>query len=163
MALDPEGWTSVAAIIDGAGRRGRLLTMGAIQEVVAGNDKQRFTLSRDGIRIRANHGHSLPIDLGLAPSPPPEQLFHGTASPYLQSIRRQGLVKGKRRYVHLSQDKETALRVGARHGLPIVLVVAAGEMHRDGFRFFCSANGIWLTERVPARYLIQAASRPTGR
>ena len=107
----------------------------------------------DHSRIRANQGHSVDVDVELKELPPPEVLFHGTAERYLESIRKRGLIPGSRLYVHLSDDIETARMVGARHGKPAVLVVRSGQMHRDGHRFYRSANGVWLTKQVPPEYL----------
>jgi putative RNA 2'-phosphotransferase len=121
--------------------------------VVAESDKQRFALSPDGSRIRANQGHSVEVDLGLDPRTPPEVLYHGTASRFVDSIRGSGLHAGSRTHVHLSSDVETARRVGQRHGSPVVLTIAAGRMHRDGRAFYRSENGVWLTAAVPAEYI----------
>jgi putative RNA 2'-phosphotransferase len=121
--------------------------------VVRTNDKQRFAYSADGNRIRANQGHSLPIDLGLVPVEPPELLYHGTVLRFLDAIRRDGLVKGKRHHVHLSPDPQTATNVGQRRGQPIVLAIEAGRMFRDGHAFYRSENGVWLTDAVPAAYV----------
>ena len=153
VALDAAGWASTAALVEGAIRHGWRLTLADIERVVAENDKRRFALSPDKTRIRATHGHTVPVDLGLTAATPPAQLFHGTATRYLKPILHQGLVRGRRRHVHLSVDQETARRVGIRHGVPVVLRVASEQMHRDGFPFFCSESGIWLTEHVPPRYL----------
>jgi putative RNA 2'-phosphotransferase len=124
-----------------------------LARVVAESDKQRFALSPDGRRIRANQGHSVAVDLGLEPRTPPEVLYHGTASRFVDSIRESGLHPAARTHVHLSPDEETAREVGQRHGKPVVLTIAAGRMHRDGRQFFQSANGVWLTDAVPAEYI----------
>ncbi len=153
LELDEGGWADLDTLVSLANGAGRRLTREQILQVVARNDKQRFAVSADGRRIRANQGHSIRIDLGPEPRSPPERLFHGTAERNLESIHRQGLIRGSRQHVHLSLDEETATRVGRRHGRPIVLVVDAGAMVRDGFEFFLSENGVWLTERVPPRYL----------
>jgi putative RNA 2'-phosphotransferase len=130
-----------------------VITTEELQHVVANNDKKRFSFSDDGLSIRASQGHSIEIALGYEPAMPPEILYHGTAERFLPSIRAQGLLKGKRHHVHLSADVETATKVGQRHGKPVVLEVKAGQMLRDGFVFHLSANGVWLTEHVPAFYL----------
>src|SRR5262249_39421691 len=119
----------------------------------AESDKQRFALSADGARIRANQGHSVDIDLALPAIAPPDRLYHGTADRNLASIEATGLNAGSRQHVHLSPDAETATKVGARHGRPVVLEVESGAMYRDGHRFFRSENGVWLTDHVPARYI----------
>lgn len=153
LALDAGGWASVEELIAGAQRAHVPLTIELLRRIVAENDKQRFTLSEDGLRIRANQGHSIAVDLGLEAVPPPERLYHGTARRFLGSIQRQGLVAKGRQHVHLSADEATALNVGCRHGAPIVLMVDAARMQRDGITFYRSANGVWLTEQVPVEYL----------
>jgi putative RNA 2'-phosphotransferase len=154
LSLDRGGWARVDELIAAANRAGMPLDQASLQQVVEQNDKQRFAFSDDGLRIRASQGHSLPVDLGLKPLVPPQLLYHGTATRFLNSIRRQGLVPRGRTHVHLSPDEPTAVRVGERHGKPVVLRVQAGRMHRDGFRFYLSANGVWLTQKVPVEYLV---------
>jgi putative RNA 2'-phosphotransferase len=154
LRLSDSGWASVEELIDASRRHGVEFTREALQNVIANNDKKRFSLSEDGLRIRANQGHSVEVDLGYAPNIPPEILYHGTAERFLASIKQQGLVKGKRHHVHLSADADVAAPVGQRHGKPVVLRIEAARMHRDGFVFYLSANEVWLTECVPAQYLV---------
>jgi putative RNA 2'-phosphotransferase len=154
VVLDDAGWTRVDDLLAAAARAGVPLDDALLRRVVEENDKRRFALSDDGAMIRASQGHSVAVDLGLEPAEPPSILFHGTATRFLDSIRRDGLVPGSRRHVHLSADAGTATTVGARHGRPAILRVAAGRMHADGHRFFLSANGVWLTDAVPAAYLV---------
>lgn len=158
LQLDASGWADVAELIKKARKVGVNLTPGKIATVVATSDKRRFALSDDGSRIRANQGHSVTVDLGLLSTEPPELLFHGTAQRNLSGIRSKGLVSVNRAFVHLSKDRETAITVGKRHGSPVVLIVQAGKMHRDGFLFYLSENGVWLTDHVPTPYLDQLAS-----
>jgi putative RNA 2'-phosphotransferase len=153
LELDESGWASVAQLIEASRGNGVEFTLEELQNVVASNDKKRFSLSEDGLWIRANQGHSIKVELGYAPTVPPEILYHGTAERFLASIKRQGLIKGRRHHVHLSADVDTATRVGRRHGSPVVLRVEAGLMSLDGFVFYLSANGVWLTEHVPVKYL----------
>ena len=153
IELDPAGWVAVAELLEACRRHGRAITESQLRQIVAGPDKQRFAFSNDGLRIRANQGHSVEVELGYEPTEPPEVLFHGTADRFLDSIRTQGLIKGKRHHVHLSQRRDTAAAVGQRHGRLVILEVAAGRMHRDGQAFFRTPNGVWLTEHVPAGYL----------
>lgn len=153
LSLDENGWASVEELIVCANRSGRKLDRAIIEEVVATSDKKRFALSPDGLRIRANQGHSVEVDLALEPRQPPEILFHGTATRFLDSIRAKGLLPGSRQHVHLSLDEATAIKVGQRHGKPVVIKVRSGEMGRAGFMFFCSVNGVWLTDRVSPEYL----------
>jgi putative RNA 2'-phosphotransferase len=153
LRLSDSGWVSVEDLIVASRRHGVEFTLEELQNVVASNDKKRFSLSEDGLRIRASQGHSVKVDLGYPPNIPPEILYHGTAERFLASIKQQGLLKGKRHQVHLSADADVAVRVGQRHGRPVVLRIEAGRMHRDGFVFYLSANGVWLTEAVPVGYL----------
>jgi putative RNA 2'-phosphotransferase len=140
-------------LLAAAARAGVALDRSTLQRVVAENDKQRFALSADGLRIRASQGHSVAVELGLAPVEPPETLYHGTADRNLDSIRAQGLVSGRRTHVHLSADEATAVNVGRRHGRPVVLRVQSGEMHRAGHAFFRSDNGVWLTAAVRVEHI----------
>lgn len=151
--LDGEGWAEVSELVRGAQAAGHPLTDALLREIVRTSDKQRFRLSDDGRRIRASQGHSVAVDLHLSPVVPPETLFHGTATRFLPSIQAEGLKPGSRQHVHLSDTEETATAVGRRHGRAVVLRVAAGAMHRDGFAFYRSENGVWLTEHVPPRFL----------
>jgi putative RNA 2'-phosphotransferase len=153
IALDTEGWVPIDELLTAAGKTKRPITREQLEEVVATNDKKRFSISADGQRIRANQGHSIEVDLNLRPVEPPELLYHGTVERFLASIREKGLVRGKRHHVHLSRDRETAQRVGQRRGRPIVLVIDAGRMHREGYTFYLSENGVWLTEAVPPQYM----------
>jgi putative RNA 2'-phosphotransferase len=156
IGLEPDesGWVSVERLIEASRAHGVEFTLEELQNVVVSNDKKRFSLSDDGLWIRANQGHSIKVELGYAPTVPPEILYHGTAERFLASIKQQGLIKGRRHHVHLSADVDTAKKVGQRHGRPVVLRVEAGLMHRDGFIFYLSANGVWLAEFVPVRYLV---------
>ena len=153
LVLDAHGWADVDDLVAKAHASGTPLDRDGIAAAVATNDKQRFALSPDGLRIRANQGHSVAVDLALAPTTPPDVLYHGTATRFLDSIRAQGLVAGQRQHVHLSADRDTATRVGARHGAPVVLVVDARAMHAAGIAFLCSDNGVWLADAVAAQYL----------
>lgn len=153
LQLDAAGWADVAELIEKARKAGIHLTAGKIAVIVATSDKQRFALSDDGSRIRANQGHSVTVDLGLPPQEPPELLYHGTAQRNLSSIRGKGIVSMNRTLVHLSKDRETAIAVGKRHGQPVVLTIMASKMHRDGFLFYLSENGVWLTDHVPVKYI----------
>ncbi len=124
-----------------------------LDEVVATSPKRRFAISEDGLRMRANQGHSTEVELGYRAATPPEILFHGTIATSLESIRAGGLERMQRHHVHLSPDRETARLVGARRGKPVVLRIWSGRMHRDGHSFFLSANGVWLTAAVPPTYI----------
>lgn len=153
LTLDANGWADIDELMTLANLKGKRLTRELIEQVVADNDKQRFIISEDGKRMRANQGHSVQIDLALAPQVPPELLYHGTATRFVESVRQQGLLHRERQHVHLSLDRATALNVGTRHGKPIILEVAAKRMHEAGFLFYISANGVWLTDHVPPAYV----------
>jgi putative RNA 2'-phosphotransferase len=150
LTLDEKGWVSVDELLKATHMERSILEM-----VVADNDKKRFAFNDAQTMIRANQGHSVEIDLGYEPAMPPTVLYHGTARHYLQSIEKQGLIKGNRHHVHLSVDTETARKVGMRHGAPVILTVLASQMVADGYVFWVSANGVWLTEQVPPLYLKQ--------
>ncbi|GLQ43072.1 RNA 2'-phosphotransferase [Dyella nitratireducens] len=153
LQLDKNGWANVDDLIRLANARGRKLDRRIITDIVASSDKQRFTLDDAGVRIRANQGHSISVDLELQPLTPPSVLFHGTATRFVESIRTQGLQKRQRQHVHLSEQEATAVLVGQRHGHPLVLTVQAGKMCSEGHRFYKSKNGVWLTDSVPASFI----------
>lgn len=127
--------------------------MNMLEEIVSTDKKQRYSFSDDKSLIRANQGHSVPVDVELEAKTPPETLYHGTGEKYVKAIDEQGLKRMSRRYVHLSGDYDTAVTVGCRHGRPVVYEVETGRMARDGFKFFQSVNGVWLTDNAPAQYL----------
>lgn len=151
ITLDRHGWVDIDALIAAAGAHGFPFTRAELDEVVAANDKQRYAI--DGNRIRANQGHTVNVDLDLPAREPPAWLFHGTVGRHLAAIRVEGLRPMDRHAVHLSPDRATATRVGARRGKPVVLVVDAGAMHRDGHVFRLSVNGVWLVDHVPPEFL----------
>lgn len=150
LTLDAGGW---ARIEDIAARSNGRVTPDRIRQIAADSDKQRFAISPDGTRIRANQGHSIQVDLGLEPLTPPDTLFHGTATRFLPAILAEGLKPMSRQQVHLSPDTETAETVGRRYGTPVILTIAAAQMHGEGHVFFRSENGVWLTDAVPPEYL----------
>ncbi|MFE7977685.1 RNA 2'-phosphotransferase [Streptomyces shenzhenensis] len=151
ITLDEGGWVEIDTLLAAAAAHGFRFSRAELDHVVATNDKRRFAI--EGTRIRASQGHSVEVDLGLPPATPPACLYHGTVARNLDAIRATGLRPMNRHDVHLSADRETATRVGARRGRPVVLSVDAAAMHRDGHVFRLSANGVWLTEAVPPRYL----------
>jgi putative RNA 2'-phosphotransferase len=153
LELDAQGWADKAVLLAKLQARGIPVTLEDLHALIANSEKQRFALSADGTRIRANQGHSIPIDLGLPPQAPPERLFHGTATRFLASIMAEGLIKGARHHVHLLTDPEKARQVGRRHGKPAVLAVDAAGMHAQGYVFYCSENDVWLTDHVPPAFL----------
>lgn len=153
LELDAHGWASVPELLaKAAGHRGGL-DRATLEEIVATNSKNRFEYDVAADRIRARQGHSLEVELELAPVEPPAELFHGTADRFLESILREGLQKRDRQHVHLSAEEATARSVGTRHGRPVLLIVASGRMAAAGHLFFLSSNGVWLTDQVPPEFL----------
>lgn len=153
LTLQDGGWVGVEELLAACSRNRMPLTRAELDEVVERNSKRRFSYDAGGTRIRANQGHSVEVDLQLAPMEPPETLYHGTGHNAVDSVLEAGLLKMRRHHVHLSVDVATARMVGSRHGRPVVLAVAAGEMHRGGHEFFVTENGVWLVEHVPPAYL----------
>jgi len=154
LSLDDGGWALISELVEKARKSGVTLTPSLIGEIVGTSNKQRFSISSDGLKIRANQGHSIPVELGLQESEPPEILYHGTSRHSLSTIRREGIKRGTRNHVHLSPDMNTAFKVGSRHGHAIVLKVLAVKMYQAGSRFYRSENGVWLTEYVAPEYLL---------
>jgi putative RNA 2'-phosphotransferase len=153
LTLEPGGWVAVDVLLAAMQRHGVIVSRADLDEIVAKNNKQRFAFDETGQRIRASQGHSVPVDLQLTPIAPPDALYHGTGKANVGAIQREGLRKMRRHHVHLSADVATAVKVGARHGAPVVFLVDAGSMARDGRLFYRSDNGVWLTESVPPQYL----------
>lgn len=153
LRLESGGWVPVADLLAGAARIGFQIDRDELDRVIAENDKQRFSLDETGERIRANQGHSTEVDLQLEEVNPPEQLFHGTVSRFLDAILTEGLKKMNRHDVHLSHDVQTASKVGQRRGKPVILAIDSGRMAADGYKFRRSANGVWLTDHVPPQYI----------
>ena len=155
ITLDEHGWANVEELIAGIAKQ-QPFTMEMLEEIVRTDNKQRYSFSEDKTMIRANQGHSIPVDVELEAKTPPDILYHGTGFKYTDSIDRQGLVSKSRLYVHLSQDYDTAVNVGQRHGKPVVYEVNAKRMSADGYQFYLSVNDVWLTKKVPAEYLSKA-------
>ena len=154
IELDQNGWTRVRILIAKVRLKFPGFNMATLEEVVANNNKQRFSFNDDKTKIRANQGHSVEVDLEYEPMMPPELLFHGTVGRFMKPIMKDGLQKMSRHHVHLSKDLETAISVGGRRGEAIILQVNADQMHRDGYQFFMSPNGVWLTDHVPSMYIV---------
>ena len=154
IQLDEHGWADVDELIQGVNQTGKyFLDREFLDEIVETNNKKRYSYNEDKTKIRANQGHSVSVDVELKETEPPEYLYHGTAERFADSIRNEGLKPMSRLYVHLSKDKETALNVGKRHGKPHIFRVQSGEMFRQGYRFYLSVNGVWLTANVPPKFL----------
>jgi len=153
LVLDQNGWAAIDDLIEKANRAGIALDKELLMYIVDNNAKKRFAINAERTSIRASQGHSIDVDLGYTNLQPPELLYHGTAEKFIPSILATGLEKRTRQHVHLSKDIETAIKVGQRHGKPYVFTVLAGQMYTDKYAFFLSENGVWLTEKVPVRYL----------
>ncbi len=153
LTLDAAGWTTVETLLEACRAHGHTIDRMLLEKIVVTSDKQRFSFDETGTRIRANQGHSVEVELGYEPASPPHLLYHGTATRFVAAIRAEGLSKMARHHVHLSADAATARAVGGRHSKPAVLAIDAAGMARDGFAFFLSANGVWLVDHVPARFI----------
>ncbi len=153
ITLDEHGWANVEKLLAGMNHAGTAIDMELLQKIVAEDKKRRYSFNEDMTLIRANQGHSIPVDVELEEVVPPDYLYHGTGEKYMESIDKQGLIPKSRLYVHLSEDNDTAVKVGNRHGKPIIYRVKSREMYKDGFVFYRSVNGVWLTKSVPVEYL----------
>jgi putative RNA 2'-phosphotransferase len=153
LKLGDAGWVGVEELLKAVNGHGVALTLEQLKHIVATSDKKRFAFSEDGRRIRASQGHSVEVDLQYAPETPPELLYHGTATRFLEGIRRDGLLRMERHDVHLSAETKMTMQVGGRHGKPVLLIIRAGEMHRAGHEFRRSANGVWLVNQVPPEFI----------
>jgi len=156
LTLDAEGWVGVESLLAAARAHKVDINRELLEMIVAGDAKTRYSLSEDGGRIKANYGHSVEVDLRLRAQEPPEFLYHGTATRHLDSIKRNGIESGRRRFVHLSIDIPTATVVGERHGKPAVLKIDARRMHDAGLELYHSESGIWLTRTVPPEYIVSS-------
>jgi putative RNA 2'-phosphotransferase len=152
IQLDEHGWANVDQLIQGIGKT-RAFDRDMLEEIVRTDAKQRYSFNEDKTLIRANQGHSIPVDVELEQKTPPQILYHGTGQKYTASIEEKGLLPKSRLYVHLSADEATAQKVGSRHDRPVVYMVESGKMAQDGYDFYLSVNGVWLTKEVPVRYL----------
>ncbi|MBJ6763728.1 RNA 2'-phosphotransferase [Myxococcaceae bacterium JPH2] len=158
LRLDAQGWVEIDVLVAKCRAHGSPLTRESVEQLVASSEKRRFAISEDGRRIRANQGHSVPIDLSYPAAVPPAVLYHGTPEANVERIRKQGLLKMQRHHVHLSSDRETARVVGVRRGSAVILRIHALVMHEAGHVFFLSANGVWLVDHVPPEFIAFAES-----
>jgi putative RNA 2'-phosphotransferase len=158
LTLDPQGWASIDELIERGNAAGTQFDHDDLQQVVETSDKKRFSISADGLRIRAAQGHSVTVELGLSPQEPPSVLYHGTATRFVESILSAGLKPQARQHVHLSADEATAHRVGQRHGKPVIFKIEALRMHAKGFKFYLADNGVWLTDQVSPEFLAPSSS-----
>ena len=152
IKLDEHGWCDVGELLDAVNYTGKKLDFNGLVEIVDTDNKQRYSFNHDKTLIRANQGHSINVDVELEECKPPLHLFHGTAERFLDKILEEGIRPMNRMYVHLSKDRYTAMNVGERHGIPTAIMISSGRMYADGYKFYKSKNGIWLTEYVPTKY-----------
>jgi len=155
LQLDENGWADVEELIEKCNKKGsqNQMTGELLDYVVENNDKKRFTFNEDKTKIRASQGHSISVELDLEEAEPSEFLYHGTVEKFLENIKKEGLQKMSRQHVHLSKDRETAIKVGGRRGVPQILTIKSGQMFKDGFKFYLSENKVWLTDEVPIQYI----------
>ena len=154
ISIDESGWANVEDLINGINNSGRNIDMDILEEIVRTDNKQRYSFNEDKTKIRANQGHSIPVNVELKELEPPNTLYHGTATKSLEGIKQLGIKSMSRLYVHLSKDFETAKQVGSRHGECVVLVINAKRMYENGIKFYLSENGVWLTEYVDPKYIL---------
>lgn len=152
IKLDQNGWADVEELIKGI-QKTKHFNRQMLEEIVRTDAKQRYSFNEDKTKIRANQGHSISVDVELEERIPPDYLWHGTGQKYTNSIEKQGLLAKTRLYVHLSEEKQTALVVGKRHGKPVIYRINSKKMSEDGYLFYYSVNGVWLTKEVPIKYL----------
>ncbi len=155
LQLDKQGWADTAELIDKLNANGNKISLETLENIVQHNDKKRFAFNEDKTKIRANQGHSLTIDLGYKEKIPPAFLYHGTASRFMESIKQLGLQKQNRHHVHLSDNVDTAIAVGKRYGKPVLLKILSGQMAKEGFAFYQADNGVWLTDAVPVKFIVE--------
>lgn len=154
ITLDTHGWASVEELLNGMSKT-HPIDMDILEKIVRTDNKQRYSFNEDKTLIRANQGHSINVDVELLKKEPPTFLYHGTGEKYVSSIDKNGLISKSRLFVHLSANEGTAITVGSRHGDPVVYKVLANEMYLNGYEFYLSVNGVWLTKKVPIQYLIK--------
>ena len=155
ITIDEHGWANVEELIQGIAKNNPGFNKEILEEIVQTDNKQRYSFNDDKILIRANQGHSIPVDVELEEKEPPKILYHGTGEKYIASIDQNGLIPKSRLYVHLSKDVETAKAVGKRHGKEVVYSINSEQMYKDGYKFYLSKNGVWLTKRVPVKYVMK--------
>lgn len=155
IQLDNNGWANVNELIEQLNKFHYAADLETLKTIVDKDEKTRFSFNSDMSKIRANQGHSIKVDIEMLECNPPDILYHGTAEKYLESIKQNGIIKKSRQFVHLSKDKETALKVGSRHGTPVVLMLDTKQMVSDGYKFLISANGVWQSEDIPWKYVIE--------
>lgn len=150
IKLDRHGWANVNELLTGV-----QISLQDLEHIVTTDSKQRYSFNEDKTKIRANQGHSVDVDLELKEAKPPNVLYHGTYSDVVGHILYEGIKKQSRQYVHLSGDIETATKVGARRGKPMIMEIDSEKMYEDGRKFYLSKNNVWLTDYIPSKYIIK--------
>ena len=154
ISLDDNGWADVNQLLSNIAIKDKDFNFKVLEDIVRTDGKKRYSFNDDKTKIRANQGHSIKVDVELKLATPPDILFHGTGSRAIDSIHKQGLKKINRLHVHLSDNYDTAVKVGSRHGIPVVIKIDAAKMLQDGYKFYISENGVWLVDNVPSKYFI---------
>lgn len=155
LELDEHGWADVEQLLTKMRQCGKSITLTELKEIVQTDEKERYSFSDDEKKIRANYGHSVQVDLELKPTVPPDILYHGTCKERVDSIKKAGLNKGSRLYVHLTSSEFSATKLSELNENPYVFKIDAKAMYNDGYKIFHSKRTVWLTEYVPPKYLIQ--------
>lgn len=153
IKLDDYGYADVNELIEKINNTGRNINIEILEQIVKEDNKQRYSFNEDRSKIRANQGHSINVNVELRELEPPRFLYHGTATRFLDNIKKEGIVSKSRLYVHLSNDIDTAVQVGKRHGVPVVLKINTGKMYENGYKFYLSENNIWLCKYIPFEYV----------
>lgn len=153
LTLDDEGYLEVNKLIEKINESGREIDLKILNEIVVTDNKKRYSFNEDKTKIRANQGHSIPVNLSLKKAVPKGPLYHGSSEKSKELIAQLGLIKGSRNYVHLSENLETAIQVGSRRGKPIVYQIDYNKMLEDNFELWISENNVWLSNDIPPKYL----------
>ncbi|EMQ1359338.1 RNA 2'-phosphotransferase [Clostridioides difficile] len=153
IKLDDYGYADVNELIEKINNTGRNINIEILEQIVKEDNKQRYSFNEDRSKIRANQGYSINVNVELRELEPPRFLYHGTATRFLDNIKKEGIISKSRLYIHLSNDIDTAVQVGKRHGIPIVLKINAGKMYENDYKFYLSENNIWLCEYIPFKYV----------
>lgn len=159
ILLDEHGWAEVENLIGGINAAGRKIDMRTLEQIVQSDSKHRYSFNKDKSKIRANQGHSVNVEVDMTECAPPDILYHGTAKKFLKNIKDCGICRRSRKFVHLSDNINTAFAIGSRHGEPVVLVIDTGKMVAEGYRFYLSANGVWQSADIPWQYITEVVEQ----
>tara|TARA_Y200000002_G_C22637765_1_gene645508 strand:- start:3 stop:578 length:576 start_codon:yes stop_codon:yes gene_type:complete len=121
-----------------------------IKKIVDADNKSRFSLNFKGnkIFIRANQGHSSGNlndnnMLALINKQIPG-CYHATYSSNLNSIKKNGISRMKRKHIHIAESDEA--KSGKRSSCNIKILINMELAINDGIKFYRSENGVILTE-----------------